>query len=219
MEVIKKALRAKDDGKVITLTLPIDKINNIPVRTELRCVKYEKEERKKGWTKGDGDGGSSTSYYWRFFTIVDHADILVGYSEEYNDHYRFWRGESAMDGFDLYDDTQLYQELHNVFSQLFHLQLNKHEGIFTLHIETSLTHNLQFELYKMMSAMAEENECERITFHYEKCCVCFDLTKTKTGCGHHVCWECISKLKTERDECGDFANCPLCRDSLQSVHY
>jgi len=38
---------------------------------------------------------------------------------------------------------------------------------------------------------------------HEECCVCLELTETKTNCNHHLCIPCWNQLKNER--------CPICR--------
>lgn len=44
---------------------------------------------------------------------------------------------------------------------------------------------------------------------YEQCCVCQDETKTKTLCGHTLCYECWDSLVTP-------SKCPLCRACIMS---
>jgi hypothetical protein len=57
----------------------------------------------------------------------------------------------------------------------------------------------------------------------EVCCVCHELTKHKTDCGHHLCWQCWSNLKVEEAEnencdCGECDTshqlCPICRQLM-----
>ena len=48
---------------------------------------------------------------------------------------------------------------------------------------------------------------EHIQFGFEECCVCFDLTSTKTSCDHYLCVKCASNLKKKR-------SCPVCRGKL-----
>ena len=61
---------------------------------------------------------------------------------------------------------------------------------------------------------------------YGTCCVCFDLTKTKTACNHPVCIDCWDKIKPyfcnecnygyycdRGDTCG-IVPCPICRQSV-----
>jgi len=38
------------------------------------------------------------------------------------------------------------------------------------------------------------------------CCCCHDLTKSKTNCGHYICYQCRQKLTTKK--------CPMCRKKL-----
>ena len=44
---------------------------------------------------------------------------------------------------------------------------------------------------------------ENVVSLYDECCVCLESVKTKTSCGHHLCYKCESKIKNK--------NCPLCR--------
>ena len=50
------------------------------------------------------------------------------------------------------------------------------------------------------------------------CCVCLELTNTKTRCGHTLCVECWSQIKSVRNtetECYEDP-CPMCRFDLSS---
>jgi hypothetical protein len=73
-------------------------------------------------------------------------------------------------------------------------------------------------------------ECEEAVFNLpnitnkkiQACSVCHELTKHKTECGHHLCWQCWSKLKIteDHDECcsdSTYQVCPICRE-IMSVH-
>ena len=42
---------------------------------------------------------------------------------------------------------------------------------------------------------------------YSSCCVCHDLTSSKTKCNHTLCNECKSKLKNP--------TCPMCREDIE----
>lgn len=46
-------------------------------------------------------------------------------------------------------------------------------------------------------------KCDNIKWGFDDCCVCADLTTTKTSCGHHLCSECESAIKSNK--------CPICR--------
>ena len=55
-----------------------------------------------------------------------------------------------------------------------------------------------------------------------ECCICYQLTNIITNCGHCLCLECVSKLKTDwiEDEFIIFIKgnkCPLCREYIMYV--
>jgi len=53
------------------------------------------------------------------------------------------------------------------------------------------------------------------THSYEECCVCQELTGTKTECEHHLCLLCMSSLHEVEDEDGEAEkNCPMCRETI-----
>ena len=65
------------------------------------------------------------------------------------------------------------------------------------------------------SAAFENNE--RVGGSIQKCCVCYDMTRTRTDCNHTLCLRCADKIhfKCDDDECG--FDCPLCRTSSNSI--
>ena len=67
-------------------------------------------------------------------------------------------------------------------------------------------------------------ECEvfslkNIAMVGEMCCVCQETTTQKTPCGHDLCLQCWTQLKTE-DKCeccgedGEYKKCPICREKM-----
>ena len=42
----------------------------------------------------------------------------------------------------------------------------------------------------------------------EECCVCLEITSTKTNCGHHMCIACWNQVNNQR--------CPICR--CENIH-
>jgi len=46
---------------------------------------------------------------------------------------------------------------------------------------------------------------DNIVLNIQECCVCLSETKTKTLCGHTLCWTCFDKI----------TKCPLCRECLK----
>ena len=58
--------------------------------------------------------------------------------------------------------------------------------------------------------------CETVKLSFEKCSVCFDLTKCTTKCGHHLCHMCFSGIKRTMEEEYDskVKKCPVCRELI-----
>ena len=48
---------------------------------------------------------------------------------------------------------------------------------------------------------------ENIVRLVEECCVCFEIVKTNTSCGHPLCYKCETKIKNKI--------CPLCRTNYK----
>jgi len=58
---------------------------------------------------------------------------------------------------------------------------------------------------------------EKIKLNHGECCVCYQLTKTRTSCGHQLCFTCAIKIEEEAAgevEYGDApeSKCPMCRE-------
>ena len=49
-------------------------------------------------------------------------------------------------------------------------------------------------------------ECDSVKL-FEKCCVCYERTQSKTTCNHSICIPCFDKIKYVNME----TKCPLCR--------
>lgn len=47
----------------------------------------------------------------------------------------------------------------------------------------------------------------------DECCVCLEITKTTTGCGHKLCVLCWDKIKKNKSE----LPCPICRADLKQA--
>jgi len=71
--------------------------------------------------------------------------------------------------------------------------------------DTAKRENLLIEFCGLFSAN------ERVKPQYERCVVCYDLTRTKTECDHTLCLRCANKMDFEEDEDGHGFKCPLCR--------
>ena len=60
-----------------------------------------------------------------------------------------------------------------------------------------LLKTLKFD--KLTGTFTMNETCEIV----EECCVCLEMTKTKTNCGHHMCISCWNQVLDGR--------CPICR--------
>jgi hypothetical protein len=114
------------------------------------------------------------------------------------------------------------EEATNILFSLIRSDDKSIDSISTKIIE--LYSNLHFDKYisKYVNAL-EKNEdyySSRL-FEFEKkmdpkyfknfeCCVCYDNTKHKTSCGHHLCIICYETMFEKKT-----FNCPLCRDDLR----
>jgi hypothetical protein len=56
------------------------------------------------------------------------------------------------------------------------------------------------------------------TNNIDPCCVCYNLTHTKTDCGHTLCYRCWSNIKdADENENVDYRKpCPMCRECIGS---
>ena len=58
---------------------------------------------------------------------------------------------------------------------------------------------------------------EKIKLNHGECCVCYQLTKTRTSCGHQLCFTCAIKIEEDaacQVDYGDMPEykCPMCRE-------
>jgi hypothetical protein len=53
----------------------------------------------------------------------------------------------------------------------------------------------------------------------KECCVCYEKTKTKTPCKHHLCNRCWSNIDivSGDDEDDEEMPCPICRENIQCI--
>jgi hypothetical protein len=120
---------------------------------------------------------------------------------------------------DANEDDFLRRVIEYILRDLKNIQIDKFYGRFvTYNTPEQLAQNsLQWsEFYQ------EFKDNENITLTMNECCVCFTLTETSTNCGHVVCLECVSKLRTVTEEEGtrrvDHKNCPMCRQKITDLN-
>ena len=63
--------------------------------------------------------------------------------------------------------------------------------------------------FKLMQTIPE---CETIKLHYDACCVCLEMCKTKTSCQHPLCMKCETKITPRKV-------CPICRENYHHYAY
>jgi hypothetical protein len=77
------------------------------------------------------------------------------------------------------------------------------------------------DLIHVFSQAFSPSQFPTCEFSYSDCCVCLELTTSKTPCNHFLCFECEEKLSfDEMVEDGDndddetlYKKCPVCRDT------
>jgi len=103
--------------------------------------------------------------------------------------------------------------LKDILSALKKIKIDKLNGLFT----TDPPSPQDQKLHDMWASFCQEfKEEEHMELTMNECCVCFTMTKTTTNCGHSVCLECISKLRTDShtDDHLMHINCPMCRQQI-----
>jgi hypothetical protein len=115
------------------------------------------------------------------------------------------------------EDEFIEHVVKNTLTDLKKIKIDNLNGQF---ITTEQTPKAQ-KLDEMWSEFCQEfKDDEHIEMIIKECCVCFTMTKTTTNCGHTVCLECISKLKTEpvSDDAtmrsANHIGCPMCRQRI-----
>jgi hypothetical protein len=115
------------------------------------------------------------------------------------------------------EDEFIEHVVKNTLTELKKIKIDKLNGLF---ITEEQTLNAQ-KVDEMWSEFCQEfKDDEHLELMIKECCVCFTMTKTTTNCGHTVCLECISKLKTEKlaDDTAmrnvNHIGCPMCRQRI-----
>ena len=62
---------------------------------------------------------------------------------------------------------------------------------------------------------------DNIELHADECCVCNNLTETKTRCNHCVCYRCMTHIKPVENNNSYRENdipCPICRQDIRYLN-
>jgi hypothetical protein len=135
-----------------------------------------------------------------------HLTITHTQMDTYDDLFSTRIEEPANLSF-LYDREILSNTLDKMKRKLLELQFSIFSGVF-------ITTTPKFE---MESSFFED--IPTIKFKGEECCICHDITNTKTKCEHYLCVPCFQQIKIiqdEDDEDGEhlLRPCPLCREDI-----
>ena len=95
-------------------------------------------------------------------------------------------------------DISLCKKICNNFDEFLILMTELPRLRFDKHIAKFIKPEKRFESLIRMHDVKLDGEI---------CCVCHDLTMTKTFCNHHMCMQCWSQLTTQ--------SCPMCRQCLK----
>jgi len=120
-----------------------------------------------------------------------------------------------------FNENEYHQYIiENVLASLKNVKIDKLNGIFS----TTRPSTKFQKINKMWTDFCQEFKAyEHMVLSINECCVCFTATKTTTNCGHTVCLECISKLRSEPItnvvvmRSGNLISCPMCRQQIISL--
>jgi hypothetical protein len=175
------------------LLFPIKKINNISV--EVSITKENRSIYTFNIAPIDFSVEEDSLYETIYDRIGDHA------TRELN------------------EDEFIEYIIENVLATLKKIKIDKLNGQFST---TQQSPKFQ-KIDEMWTTFCQEfKEDEHLALSINECCVCFTATKTTTNCGHTVCLECISKLRTEpvaddQTRHLKYISCPMCRQRIQSL--
>lgn len=136
---------------------------------------------------------------WVYFKI--HAMNIVNYNKELYSKY-----------ITLKKSNNTVKDVENFITEQFDFirdcVFDRMSGKFVLPTEKEPT------LCRFIAEFAKDKE--HITTTVRECCVCYELTRTRTMCNHYVCVECWNKLNyvtNPETECDELP-CPMCKADL-----
>ena len=119
------------------------------------------------------------------------------------------------------DEFPLEKGIQLIFEKIEKLKYNKISGLFYDYSKNdgnSGEENIMVTLFSILKNY--ENVCSSIS----ECCVCLEITDTRTSCDHNVCISCYSKLDVSNKKWSQYdgtdlfyKKCPLCRGIIQKL--
>jgi hypothetical protein len=117
----------------------------------------------------------------------------------YTHENNFYFEVSLINGTCYTDSGNSYEEFGNMIDGLKEMKFDNFLGKFMN------SHKITPSLYSNTKQLPMFHH-PNIEMDYIECCVCFEITISKTTCFHPLCLRCYSKIKTN--------HCPLCRENI-----
>jgi len=197
-----------DKRKKTTRKLPISKIDNVDVCVEIALRMDTTYLVRRG---------DASLMYWDI--LITHPTLYLTErdTEEVRLFRKYWKKDESKRYIDReYNIEELIDEFKNAVSYLSKLRVYDLYGVFIDPSKVIKTNDFNDEIFKLL-----KDDKGAIKLDIDDCCVCYSPTYTKTGCEHHVCISCISKIEKvyvdeDNSEC---INCPMCREEVNSLGY
>jgi hypothetical protein len=186
-------------GARISDILPIKQIDGVNVNVEVTCFMHAYK---------CCHGPDKEQYIMnKTFSIIIH---LNGVIDEDIDELILYKRNKHIDKNDTTYYDAMYEHLVEFIKNLSVMKLNMY-GHFELPNELFSKGDIEVNWLEILK---DVNNIK--TNNIEPCCVCYNLTHTKTDCGHTLCYRCWSNVKeTEETEEEDIMRpCPMCRKCI-----
>jgi hypothetical protein len=184
-----------EQGYILNFKFPIKELDNIPVTVTL--ILYEKDYKTISLKIE-----SSKIYISNDFDFDENGPENV-------EKYIYNNEEILKDDDPKYTIEFIQEALTIINHKLSNIRFNKYYGKFSY--KTYETYETpSFEDWKNYLNMSE------VKLEFNECCVCLEMTTTKTHCNHSLCYYCWSKLNySESEEINEETlKCPYCRDDI-----
>jgi hypothetical protein len=201
LEKINEKMKDVDDIYTCTQRIPILSMFKIKVRCYFKFVMQRS--------------------YFKYKFVIEADDIY--FDNEDRDNYILYN--LIKDFYGSYKIKDLEEFIKQTFDTIPLLKFNKLKGKFIdkeidTEVDTDVDIHNEIDIELQLSIFEEIQKLPYIKMEYDECCVCNEITTTRTSCNHILCIECWDKMKKRcscRDddcmECNEKA-CPICREDL-----
>lgn len=179
--------------------LPIKQIDGVNVNVEVRCYIH-------AYLCGYGPEKGQYIIQKSFGTIITLEDVV---DDECDEIILYRKNKHIHKDDKTYYDA-MYEHLVEFIKNLSVMKLNMY-GHFELPNELFSKGDIEVNWLEILK---DVNNVK--TNNIEPCCVCYNLTHTKTDCGHTLCFRCWSNVKNteETEEQNIIKPCPMCRECI-----